>query len=117
MHLKEHRFKEAAWGTMTWIVDDALVPGAGLSLARMTVRPGFTTEAHHHPNCTETIHVIAGALDWIIGAQRIHLTAGETAFVPAATPHFATNMGHEDATMLIAYSAGQRVYEAVTEPM
>ena len=54
-------------------------------------------------------------MDWVIGAKRVHLKAGETAFVPAATPHFAVNRGQEDATMLIAYSVGERAYEAVTQ--
>jgi mannose-6-phosphate isomerase-like protein (cupin superfamily) len=76
---------------MTWLVDDALQPGADMSLARMLVRPGFVTEAHRHPNCSAAIHVIAGEVDWTIGAEVVRLRAGDTAFVPTATAHFARN--------------------------
>ena len=104
---------EADWGTMTWLVDDAHIADAGLSLARMTVRPGFTTEGHRHPNCSEAIHVISGVVDWIVGGDSFRLKAGDTAFVPPNTAHYATNPGSDAALMMIAYSSGTRIYEKV----
>lgn len=43
-----------------WLMEDRIEADAGLSLARMTVEPGKTSEAHRHSNCSEAIHVLSG---------------------------------------------------------
>ena len=46
--------------TMEWLMDDKLDKldeRAGVSLAKMIVAAGVTSEKHHHTNCSETIHV------------------------------------------------------------
>jgi hypothetical protein len=35
---------------MPWLMEDAIADGANLSLARMTVDVGVTSEPHRHPN-------------------------------------------------------------------
>ena len=42
---------------MEWLMDDKLDERAGVSLAKMIVAAGVTSEKHHHTNCSETIHV------------------------------------------------------------
>ena len=49
--------------TMEWLMEDAIRPGAGLSLARMSVDPGVTGDAHRHPNCSEAVHLISGEVE------------------------------------------------------
>ena len=96
--------------TMSWLMEDAIEPDAGVSLAKMTIDPAVTSEAHHHPNCTEAIHVLAGAILQRKGDAWIELAAGDTVLIPAGVVHQTRNLGSETAVMMIAYSSGSRVY-------
>ncbi len=100
-----------AWGCMDWLMDDSVQPGAGLSLARMSVNPGQTSPAHRHPNCNEAIHLIEGVVDVRVDSAWTTLTA----FVPARSVHQVRNAAGRTAIMMIAYSAGARVYEEVED--
>ena len=97
--------------SMTWLMDDGIEPEAGLSLARMTVDPGVTSEAHRHTNCTEAIHVLSGHVRQRSGGRWCSLESGETILIPAGATHQTTNVGDETAVLMIAYSSGSRVYE------
>ena len=55
--------------TMQWLMDDKFDERAGVSLAKMTVAIGLTSEKHHHTNCTETIHVLDGQIEQSIGSK------------------------------------------------
>ena len=98
--------------TMDWLMEDAIEPGAGLSLARMTVAPGVTSEAHRHPNCTETVHLLSGRVEQRRGEDWVGLDEGETILIPRGCTHQTRNVGNETAVLMIAYSSGRRVYEA-----
>lgn len=96
--------------TMEWLMEDAIDPRAEISLAKMTVARGVTSELHHHTNCTETIHLLEGEIEQRIGDKWEKLCAGETCLIPVGAPHQTRNIGNFRAVMMIAYSAGQRVY-------
>jgi quercetin dioxygenase-like cupin family protein len=98
---------------MEWLVEDALQPGASLSLARMTVRAGCTSQAHRHPDCDEAVHVLSGRIEQHIGDRRVALGPGETAHIPAGQPHCSRALDGRDAVLLVAYSAGRRIYQPV----
>ena len=99
---------------MTWLMEDAIEDGAGLSLAKMTIDPRVVSEAHHHPNCTETIHVLSGSVLQRRGHEWIRLEAGDTVLIAVGAAHLTRNVGSETATMVVAYSTGSRVYVAET---
>ncbi|WP_162912992.1 cupin domain-containing protein [Rhodospirillaceae bacterium SYSU D60014] len=101
------------WGEMCWLIDDALSPGAGVSLAEMILKPGAESPSHRHPNCTEAIHLVAGLVEQAIDEQIYYLRPGETVLVPVGAVHWSRNVGDEEARMTIVYSAGTRLYEAV----
>lgn len=96
---------------MEWLMEDALHPGAGLSLAKMTVAAGQTSERHKHPDCTETIHVLSGQIQQLCGKDWITLTAGQTCLIPKNHLHQTRNIGSAPAVMILAYSSGSRIYE------
>ncbi len=108
-------FQESHWGTMHWLVEDTLVDGADLSVARMTLKEGACSECHSHPNCNEVIHLIQGSVEQLVGSERFALQAGDTAFVPRGSPHQSRNVGAGDAVMIVSYSAGKRIYEAARD--
>jgi len=77
----------------------------------MTLKPGICSEGHSHPNCAEVLHLIAGRVEQTVGAERFTMEPGDSAFVPLGSFHQTRNLGGEDATMIVAYSAGTRIYE------
>jgi quercetin dioxygenase-like cupin family protein len=97
--------------TMQWLMEDAIDARAGLSLARMTVDSGVTSEAHRHPDCTEAVHLLSGAVEQRCGGDWVTLCAGETLLIPAGAVHQTRNAGPETAVLMVAYSSGARVYE------
>jgi len=111
----ESRLQENQRVTMDWLVDDSIVAGAGLSVARMTLKPGVCSEGHSHPNCAEVIHLIAGRVEQTVGAERFIMEPGDSAFVPPGCFHRTRNLGGGDVTMIVSYSAGTRIYEPAGE--
>ena len=99
------------WGTMTWLVEDKSHPGAGLSLARMTVHTGLTSPAHRHPDTNEAIHVLSGTISERLNDAWVDAAAGDTVFIPAGTVHQSRCTSAHDAVLMIAYSEGTRIYE------
>ena len=97
---------------MDWLVDDSLVENAGLTVARMTLARNVRTQGHRHPNCSEVIHLIEGTVEQVLGRDRLAMRPGDTVFIPAGCYHQTTNVGDGDATMVVSYSAGTRIYEA-----
>lgn len=98
--------------TMEWLMEDRIEVDAGLSLARMTVEPGKTSEAHRHSNCSEAIHVLSGQIEQRCDDDWITLKAGETTLIRVGSIHQTSNIGTEPAVMVIAYSSGARIYDA-----
>jgi len=99
--------------TMQWLMEDAIDPQAGLSLARMTVAPGVTSEAHRHPDCSEAVHLLSGTVEQRRGETWVPMQAGETVLIPPGALHQTRNTGSETAVMMVAYSSGARVYETI----
>ena len=102
--------------TMDWLMEDAIEPGAGLSLARMSVDPGVTSQAHRHRDCNEAVHLLAGEVEQRCGPDWVKMRPGETLLIPAGTVHQSRNTGRATAVLMIAYSSGTRVYETLGEP-
>lgn len=97
---------------MQWLMEDAITPDAGLSLARMTVAPGVTSQAHRHPDCSEAVHLLSGRVDQRRGDDWVPLAVGETLLIPAGAVHQTRNCGTDTAVLMVAYSSGARIYEA-----
>lgn len=96
--------------TMEWLMEDAIEPSAGLSLARMTVAVGVTSEAHRHPNCSEAIHILSGVVEQRRGEDWVTMKAGETILIPPGSLHQTRNPADRPAVLMIAYSSGRRIY-------
>ena len=109
------RRQDAPWGRMDWLIEDALVAGADISVARMTLLADACAERHSHPNCNEVIHLIHGSVEQSVGDERFLMQAGDSVFIPRGRPHQSRNVGLGEAVMMVSYSAGERIYEAVEE--
>ncbi len=98
---------------MQWLMEDAITPDAGLSLARMTVAPGVTSQAHRHSDCSEAVHLLEGSVAQRRGDDWVPLAAGETLLIPPGAVHQTRNTGPETAVLMVAYSSGARIYDPV----
>lgn len=110
---QETRPQSSSRATMDWLVDDALVENAALSIARMTLAAGACSEGHRHPNCNEVIHLLAGMVEQAVDKERVVMAPGDTVFIPAGAFHQSRNLGPDEAVMIVAYSSGTRIYEPV----
>jgi quercetin dioxygenase-like cupin family protein len=101
------------WGTMEWLLEDALVPGAGMSVAVMTLGKGKTSPSHRHPNCHEFVFMVRGRVEVTLDGKKTLLEKGDRVLIRRGTVHGMENRGGGEARMLISYSEGTRVYEEV----
>lgn len=100
------------WGSMEWLVDDSIEPGADMSVAIMRVLPGEKAPDHSHPNCHEFLYLALGSIEQTIGQEKKVLKAGDSVFIPVGTIHGSRNIGTDEAKIIVSYSAGIRKYES-----
>ena len=98
---------------MDWLMDSSVLPEANLSLARMTVPMGVTSERHKHESCSETLHVLSGHVEQYIDEVTLKMGPGETCFIPQGSAHHTVNIGTEAAVIMVSYSSGRRDYKRV----
>jgi phosphonatase-like hydrolase len=96
------------WGTLQWLCNDALSPGAQQTVGICHIHPGARNPLHFHPNCEEVLYLLAGSGDHTLDDRSIHITAGSTVRIPAGVRHNLANTGTEPISCLISFSSGQR---------
>ena len=81
---------------------DLSAPGREVIQVRVDFDPGYVAPMHTHPG-EEIIYVIEGTLEYEIGGKKSKVKAGDVLFVPAGTPHTATNIGTNNGAELATY--------------
>ena len=112
-HARKLEAHSETWGAMCWLIEDRLVPSAGVSVARMTINAEAISPTHRHPNCNETIVLLFGNVTCIVDDQEYLIKVGDVVFVPRGSAHAIRNETNQAAVAMVSYSAGARVYEAV----
>jgi mannose-6-phosphate isomerase-like protein (cupin superfamily) len=107
-----------AWGFQVWMANRAL-SGSSLSLARIILEAGHSTDSHHHPNADEVIYSIRGRVAVHAGPETFLLEAADALAIPSALAHRIENVGTDDAELILTYSTGNRDYvaESIAKPM
>jgi quercetin dioxygenase-like cupin family protein len=100
--------EESEWGSIRWLCNDAIRPGAGLTVGFVQINPGMANPRHFHPNTEELLFLIEGELDHAVGDDVVHLTAGMTVHIPAGVEHQGVNRGTSVARMVVSYPTGDR---------
>jgi mannose-6-phosphate isomerase-like protein (cupin superfamily) len=96
------------WGTLKWLCNDRLSPGAEQTIGICHIRPGCRNPVHYHPNCEEVLYMLAGEGNHSFNGAIVPLKKGSTMRVPAGVKHNLTNTGAETIVCLIAFSSGLR---------
>lgn len=100
--------EKSPWGTLQWVCNDKLSPGAAQTVGLAQIYPGKTNVVHFHPNCEEVLHVISGRGIHSFDGRTVALKAGMTIRIPAGTKHNLANTGTEPLLTLISFSSGDR---------
>ena len=99
---------DEGWGSLNWLASQPIGNAQGVTVGRVTIKPGQTNPRHLHTTCEEVLYLLRGRLKHFCGEEWVILEAGDTLTVPADVPHYAVNVGEEDADMIVAYSSGTR---------
>ena len=97
-----------SWGTLQWLCNAKLSPGAAQTVGIATILPGQRNPVHFHPNCEEVLHVLSGRGLQSYDGRAIELKAGMTIRIPAGVKHNMVNTGSETLKALISFSNGDR---------
>ena len=100
--------EQSAWGTLQWVCNEKLMPGAAQTVGLATILPGKRNPVHYHPNCEEVLYVISGQGVQSYDGRTILLKPGMTIRIPAKIKHNMVNTGAETLRTLISFSSGDR---------
>src|SRR5689334_14004817 len=75
--------EQSRWGTLQWVCNEKLMPGAAQTVGLATILPGKQNPLHYHPNCEEVLYVISGQGLQSYDGHTIQLKAGMTIRIPA----------------------------------
>ncbi len=96
------------WGTLQWMCNGKLMPGAEQTVGLATILPGKQNPVHYHPNCEEVLYVISGQGLQSCDGRNILLKAGMTIRIPAKVKHNLVNTGTKPLRTLVSFSSGDR---------
>lgn len=92
------------------IVFKVLMRGAdtdgGFGLIEEVTPPNQGPPLHIHGKAGEFFHVIAGSYRFKVGGDLIDAGPGDTAYVPAGTPHCFVNAGTTPGRLFIGFALG-----------
>jgi mannose-6-phosphate isomerase-like protein (cupin superfamily) len=96
------------WGTLQWLGNGRLMPGAAQTLGLSEIKPGQRNPLHYHPNCEELLHVVAGRGRHRLGTQTVPVRPGTTVRIPAGVEHQLLNEGDATLVCFIVFSSPNR---------
>ena len=97
-----------AWGTLKWLCNAKLSPGAAQTLGLCHIWPGQRNPRHFHPNCEEVLFMLAGSGQHSFDDELVELRRGSVIRIPAGVRHNLVITGSEPIVCLIAFSSGVR---------
>jgi DNA-binding transcriptional MerR regulator/mannose-6-phosphate isomerase-like protein (cupin superfamily) len=87
--------------------------GGAMCIFEFTGTGGGPRHLHHEQD--EWIYVVDGELDFVVGAERLRLTAGESMFIPRKTAHMWTCMSGRPAKIINVYQPAGKMEEFFRE--
>ena len=103
------------WGTLQWVCNEKLMPGAEQTIGLATIFPGKQNPVHYHPNCEEVLYVISGQGLQSYDGRTIPLKVGMTIRIPAKVRHNLLNTGTQPLQTIVSFSSGDRKTEFVEQ--
>lgn len=107
-HADQIPAQEFPWGSLKWVCNEKLAPGAQQTVGLATILPGHGNPLHFHPNCEEVLYVLSGCGTHTSEGHTIELKPGTTLCIPVGVKHKLTNTGSEPLKTLVTFSSGDR---------
>jgi quercetin dioxygenase-like cupin family protein len=98
-----------SFGRLVWQVSEDLGTSDALTVGRCLIEPGHRNPRHFHPNCSEVLQVLRGAIRHTWNEHEVIMLVGDVISIPPGVVHNAENVGDETAELLICFSAGRRL--------
>ncbi len=108
LHAADNKVESFEWGTLQWICNGKLAPGAEQTVGLCHIRPGYRNPIHFHPNCEEVLYMLSGTGEHSYDGAIVTLVAGSTIRIPAGVRHNMKNVGTDEIVCLITFSSGDR---------
>ena len=104
----EAKVQETPWGKLEWMVGSGEAD-YGMTMGRVTFKPGEQNPAHLHPNCDEILTVLQGTIEHSVpeGGTTV-LKPGDAILLPRNKFHRAKNIGSEDAVVMVVFNSAHR---------
>ena len=100
-------------GRSVWLVGDLITvkvsseeTGGAFAVAEETTPPGGGPPPHLHANEDESLYVLEGEVEFLVGERTIRADAGSSAYVPRNVLHTFKNVGETPSRMLAVVSPG-----------
>jgi len=100
-------------GRSVWLVGDLITvkvsseqTGGAFAVAEERTPPQGGPPAHLHTNEDETLYVLEGEVDFLLGDQIISAGAGSSAYLPRGVVHTFKNVGTTPSRMLAVVIPG-----------
>ena len=82
------RWKDIEVEQLSSLIGRQFVVGKDVMVARVLLKKGANVPLHHHHN-EQITYILEGALEFLIGDERIVVRAGEVLCIPPNVPHEA----------------------------
>lgn len=100
--------EELEWGTLQWLVNAQLLPGAQQTIGICHIKPGMSNPLHYHPNCEELLTVVNGTGKHSLNGDWVPLRPGTTVRIPIGVKHNLVNEGPDTMVCWIIFSSAHR---------
>jgi mannose-6-phosphate isomerase-like protein (cupin superfamily) len=107
-HIDSVAATRTAWGSLGWLINASLDPGAETTFGLALISPGSANTVHIHPNCEEVILILEGVGQHRVGNETCTLAPGVVLRVPRGVPHQAVNTGSTPMRLALFYSSADR---------
>ncbi len=105
---EEAELTKTEWGSLQWMAGSH-TPAYGMTLGRVTFKPGMGNPTHQHPECEEILYVIEGEIEHTLPEGGVAvLKVGDAILIPRGEYHKAKNIGQSDAVVVVAFNSEQR---------
>ncbi|HEY7914430.1 MAG TPA: cupin domain-containing protein [Blastocatellia bacterium] len=81
------------------------ISGDQITMARFNLKKGCVVDTHSHEN-EQMSTILSGAMRFVVAGEEMIVRAGETLYIPPATPHSAEAL--EDTDALDAFTPARR---------
>jgi quercetin dioxygenase-like cupin family protein len=97
---------EFPWGHMLWFCRQTIGSTDGITMGRRVMVPGESSDTRQSDGREEAIYLIRGRVRHELVDRAIVQESGDFLAIPAGSIHRTTNVGDEEAELIIAFGSG-----------